>query len=207
TNIYTLSLLKINAVDSERMFLFLLTNAHLTTELKEAMAKWLHENVPQNEPQIVKEIVKDCSPPLADRMPDFALESQGASIVSTRCSETYRTRSACVPLFISFLCCLLPPFIALSHPARITHVTLEHLPVSTAPTGRINSAPKAFSVFVKDGTFLGTFTYDQHGEPIQTFQLVVYRYVELRVLSNWGHLKYTCVYRFRVHGHMAPSST
>lgn len=60
------------------------------------MAKWLHENVPQNEPRIVKEIVKDCSPPLADRMPDFALESQGASIVSTRCSETYRTRSACV---------------------------------------------------------------------------------------------------------------
>jgi len=23
---------------------------------------------------------------------------------------------------------------------------------------------------------------------------------ELRVLSNWGHLEYTCVYRFRVHG-------
>uniref|UniRef100_A0A4W5R079 SUN domain-containing protein n=1 Tax=Hucho hucho TaxID=62062 RepID=A0A4W5R079_9TELE len=217
-------------------------NAHLTTELKEAMAKWLHENVPQNEPQIVKEIVKDCSPPLADRMPDFALESQGASIVSTRCSETYRTRSACVsflgiPLWYpsesprtviqgqpvqagkcwAFHGAQGTLVIALSHPARITHVTLEHLPVSTAPTGRINSAPKAFSVFgmsteTEDGTFLGTFTYDQHGEPIQTFQLpnptrVVYRYVELRVLSNWGHLKYTCVYRFRVHGHMAPSST
>ncbi|XP_045543313.1 SUN domain-containing protein 2 isoform X1 [Salmo salar] len=217
-------------------------NAHLTTELKEAMAKWLHENVPQNEPRIVKEIVKDCSPPLADRMPDFALESQGASIVSTRCSETYRTRSACVtflgiPLWYpsesprtviqgqpvqagkcwAFHGAQGTLVIALSHPAHITHITLEHLPVSTAPTGRINSAPKAFSVYgmsteTEDGTFLGTFTYDQHGEPIQTFQLpnptrAIYRYVELRVLSNWGHLKYTCVYRFRVHGHMAPSST
>ncbi|XP_071200780.1 SUN domain-containing protein 2-like isoform X2 [Salvelinus alpinus] len=216
-------------------------NAHLTTELKEAMAKWLHENVPQNEPRVVKEIVKDCSPPLADRMPDFALESQGASIVSTRCSETYRSRSACVtflgiPLWYPFesprtiiqgqpvqagKCWAFHGaqgtlVIALSHPARITHVTLEHLPVSIAPTGRINSAPKAFSVYglsteTEDGTFLGTFTYDQHGEPIQTFQLpnptrAIYRYVELRVLSNWGHLKYTCVYRFRVHGHMAPSS-
>lgn len=28
----------------------------------------------------------------------------------------------------------------------------------------------------------------------------VYRYVELRVLSNWGHVEYTCLYRFRVHG-------
>ncbi|XP_041695846.1 SUN domain-containing protein 2-like isoform X2 [Coregonus clupeaformis] len=217
-------------------------NARLTTELKEAMAKWLHENVPQNEPRIVKEIVKDCSPPLADRMPDFALESQGASIVSTRCSETYRTRSACVtflgvPLWYptesprtviqgqsvqagkcwAFHGAQGTLFIALSHPIRITHVTLEHLPVSTAPTGRINSAPKDFSVYgmsteTEDGTFLGNFTYDQHGEPIQTFQLpnptrAVYCYVELRVLSNWGHLKYTCVYRFRVHGHMAPSST
>lgn len=28
----------------------------------------------------------------------------------------------------------------------------------------------------------------------------IYRYVELRVLSNWGHVEYTCLYRFRVHG-------
>ncbi|KAG7254932.1 hypothetical protein CRUP_033549, partial [Coryphaenoides rupestris] len=32
---------------------------------------------------------------------------------------------------------------------------------------------------------------------------LVYRHVELRVLSNWGHMTYTCVYRFRVHGKMA----
>lgn len=27
--------------------------------------------------------------------------------------------------------------------------------------------------------------------------------VELRVLSNWGHVEYTCLYRFRVHGKIA----
>ncbi|XP_041745505.1 SUN domain-containing protein 2 isoform X1 [Coregonus clupeaformis] len=216
-------------------------NTHLTYELKETMAKWLRENVPQNEPRMVKEVVKDCSPLLADRMPDFALESQGASVVSTRCSETYRTRSACVsflgvPLWYpsesprtviqgqavqagkcwAFHGAQGTLVIALSHPAHITHVTLEHLPVSNAPTGRIDSAPKAFSVYgmsteTEDGIWLGTFTYDQHGEPIQTFQLpnptrAGYYYVELRILSNWGHLEYTCVYRFRVHGHMAASS-
>ncbi|XP_064808563.1 SUN domain-containing protein 2-like isoform X2 [Oncorhynchus masou masou] len=216
-------------------------NTHLTPELEEAMAKWLHENVPQNEPRMVKEVVKNCSPLLADRMPDFALESQGASVVSTRCSETYRTRSACVsflgvPLWYpsenprtviqgqavqagkcwAFYGAQGTLVIALSHPAHITHVTLEHLPVSNAPTGRIDSAPKAFSVYgmsteTEDGTWLGTFTYDQHGGAIQTFQLpnptrAIYYFVELRVLSNWGHLEYTCVYRFRVHGHMASSS-
>ncbi|CAB1314235.1 unnamed protein product [Coregonus sp. 'balchen'] len=186
-------------------------NTHLTYELKETMAKWLRENVPQNEPRMVKEVVKDCSPLLADRMPDFALESQGASVVSTRCSETYRTRSACVsflgvPLWYpsesprtviqgqavqagkcwAFHGAQGTLVIALSHPAHITHVTLEHLPVSNAPTGRIDSAPKAFSVY--NPTRAG------------------YYYVELRILSNWGHLEYTCVYRFRVHGHMAASS-
>lgn len=32
---------------------------------------------------------------------------------------------------------------------------------------------------------------------------MVYRVVELRVLSNWGHVEYTCLYRFRVHGKIA----
>lgn len=30
-----------------------------------------------------------------------------------------------------------------------------------------------------------------------------YQLVELRVLSNWGHPEYTCIYRFRVHGEPA----
>lgn len=100
---------------------------------------------------------------------------------------------------------------------------------------------------IEDGTLLGTFTYDEYGEPTQTFELPVsqncfmddlfilqilnvliffwlfhfllsgrrfphqlqqptdevYRLVELRVLSNWGHMEYTCLYRFRVHGQIS----
>lgn len=38
--------------------------------------------------------------------------------------------------------------IALSYPVRITHVTLEHLPKVLSPTGRIDSAPRNFAVYV-----------------------------------------------------------
>ncbi|XP_031419642.1 SUN domain-containing protein 2-like isoform X1 [Clupea harengus] len=167
-------------------------------------------------------------------MADYALESSGASVVNTRCSETYRTRSACLSLFgfplwyhsESPRTVIQPELypgkcwafrgaegflvLALSYPVRITHVTLEHLPKALSPTGRIDSAPRKFAVYGmsnehEEGTLLGTFSYDQDGEPIQTFKLPApvkeaYRMAELRILSNWGHTEYTCVYRFRVHG-------
>lgn len=38
--------------------------------------------------------------------------------------------------------------IALSYPVRITHVSLEHLPKVLSPTGRIDSAPRNFAVYV-----------------------------------------------------------
>ncbi|XP_048054931.1 SUN domain-containing protein 2 isoform X2 [Megalobrama amblycephala] len=164
---------------------------------------------------------------------DYALESSGASVLNTRCSETYKTRSACLSLFgvplwyhsESPRTVIQPELypgkcwafqgsqgflvIALSYPVKITHVTLEHLPKELSPTGRIDSAPKDFAVYgmsneTEDGKLLGTFMYDQDGEPIQTFRIPeasdIYSMAELRVLSNWGHLEYTCVYRFRVHG-------
>ncbi|XP_063058471.1 SUN domain-containing protein 2-like isoform X2 [Engraulis encrasicolus] len=167
-------------------------------------------------------------------MADYALESSGASVINTRCSETYRTRSACLSLFgfplwyhsESPRTVIQPELypgkcwafrgaegflvIALSYPTRITHVTLEHVPRVLSPTGHIDSAPRKFAVYGmanehEEGAPLGTFTYDQSGEPIQTFRLPAqvqeaYRMVELRILSNWGHPEYTCVYRFRVHG-------
>nr|XP_046188033.1 SUN domain-containing protein 2-like isoform X1 [Oncorhynchus gorbuscha] len=212
------------------------TNTHLTPEFIEAMGKWLRDRLAQDERQDVKQVVKDCSRPLADKMPNFALESQGASIVTSRCSETYKTGSARV----SFLGIPLwspsesprtviqgqlvqPgkcwPFhgaqgtmtVALSHPVHVTHVTMEHISTAVSPTGHIDSAPKDFAVYgittdSEEGTLLGTFMFNQAGDPIQTFKLPnpnrVYRYVELRIISNWGHQDYTCVYRFRVHGKM-----
>ncbi|XP_036966403.1 uncharacterized protein si:dkey-92f12.2 [Acanthopagrus latus] len=214
---------------------------HLTPELQQAMEKWLSDRIREQDAIRLadKGSCSDCGRPMADKMADFALETQGASVISTRCSETYRIRSACVTLFgfplwypsesprtvIQGYPLLLPGkcwafhgvqgtlVISLSHPITITHVTLDHLPRYNSPTGRIDSAPKDFEVYgmkddTEEGTLLGTFTYDENGESTQTFKLpkpsdMVYRFVELRVLSNWGHVEYTCLYRFRVHGRMS----
>ncbi|KAL2078470.1 hypothetical protein ACEWY4_026155 [Coilia grayii] len=173
-------------------------------------------------------------------MADYALESLGASVIESQSSETYSTRSTCTSLFGIPLWYIsgsprtvIQPevhpgkcwafrgsqgfvTVALSHPVRVTHVTLEHIPKSLSPTGRIDSAPREFAVYglsgsgeQEEGHILGRFTYDSDGEPIQTFQLPdsvkdVYRAVQLRVLSNWGHPEYSCVYRFRVHGQPLP---
>ncbi|XP_049627523.1 SUN domain-containing protein 2 [Suncus etruscus] len=168
-------------------------------------------------------------------MVDYALESGGASVVSTRCSETYETKTALLSLFGIPLWyhsqsprVILQPdvhpgncwafqgpqgfaVVRLSARVRPTAVTLEHVPKSLSPNRTISSAPRDFAVFgfdedlQQEGTLLGQFTYDQDGEPIQTFyfqdpQMASYQVVELRILTNWGHPEYTCIYRFRVHG-------
>ncbi|CAH8862703.1 unnamed protein product [Trichobilharzia szidati] len=102
--------------------------------------------------------------------------------------------------------------IRLSNPINITSVTLEHLPKELAPTGRLDSAPKDFLVkalqseYDEDGVVLGTFMYDVNDKPLQTFPVKEYskpvQFIELVILSNHGHPKYTCIYRFRVHGNM-----
>lgn len=171
-------------------------------------------------------------------MVDYALESAGASVINTRCSETYETRTALLSLFGIPLWyhsqsprVILQPdvnpgncwafcgsqgfaVIRLSSIIRPTAVTLEHIPKALSPQGTIPSAPKDFAVYAlkeegeEEGLLLGQFTYNQNGDPIQTFYLEgdavgTYQLVELRVLSNWGHPEYTCIYRFRVHGEPA----
>nr|XP_031527613.1 SUN domain-containing protein 2 isoform X3 [Vicugna pacos] len=171
-------------------------------------------------------------------MVDYALESGGASVISTRCSETYETKTALLSLFGIPLWyhsqsprVILQPdvhpgncwafqgpqgfaVVRLSARIRPTAVTLEHVPKSLSPNSTISSAPKDFAVFgfdedlQQEGMLLGQFTYDQDGEPIQTFyfqdpQMATYQVVELRILTNWGHPEYTCIYRFRVHGEPA----
>ncbi|NWZ69669.1 SUN2 protein, partial [Acrocephalus arundinaceus] len=170
-------------------------------------------------------------------MVDYALESAGASVVNTRCSETYETRTALLSLFGIPLWyhsqsprVILQPdvnpgncwafrgsqgfaVIRLSGIIRPTAVTLEHISKALSPQGTIPSAPKDFAVYglkeeEEEGLLLGQFTYNHDGDPIQTFYLEgdsmgTYQLVELRVLSNWGHPEYTCIYRFRVHGELA----
>nr|XP_017496568.2 SUN domain-containing protein 3 [Manis javanica] len=90
-------------------------------------------------------------------------------------------------------------------------VTMEHISENVSPSRNISSAPKEFSVYgilkqcEGEEVFLGQFVYDKTGTTVQTFELQhevseTLLCVKLKVLSNWGHPGYTCLYRFRVHG-------
>ncbi|XP_077774690.1 SUN domain-containing protein 1 isoform X10 [Podarcis muralis] len=134
-------------------------------------------------------------------MVDFALESGGGSILSTRCSETYETKTALISLFgIPLWYFSQSPRVVIQpdmHPGNCwafkgsqgylvvrlsmmiypTAFTLEHIPKTLSPTGNITSAPKDFSVYgleseyEQEGVLLGQYIYDQDGEPLQMFQV------------------------------------
>nr|CAD7448677.1 unnamed protein product [Timema bartmani] len=106
----------------------------------------------------------------------------------------------------------------------VTAVTLEHIPASIAPAGNISSAPNSFAVigfvpeeYEKDNKeiLLGTFSYNNSGPSRQTFKVNLkdssyigpFRQVGLWILTNYGNPKYTCVYRFRVHGNITHSAS
>ncbi|XP_045558399.1 SUN domain-containing protein 1 isoform X8 [Salmo salar] len=89
--------------------------------------------------------------------------------------------------------------------------SLEHIPKDLSPTGNIDSAPRQFNVYGLDdeyqeeGKLLGSYTYQEDGDALQTYPVTeendkAYQTIEVRVLSNWGHTEYTCLYRIRVHG-------
>ncbi|XP_043958202.1 SUN domain-containing protein 1-like isoform X2 [Gambusia affinis] len=132
---------------------------------------------------------------------DYALESGGGSILSTRCSETYETKAALLSLFgfplwyfsqsprtviqpdvhpgncwafrgsTGFL------VIQLSMKILPTAVTMEHVPKSLAPSGTLRSAPRDFSVYglkhedQDRGKLLGNYTYDEDGDDLQMFTI------------------------------------
>lgn len=95
-----------------------------------------------------------------------------------------------------------------------TSFTYEHIPKEISREGQISSAPAKFQVRGlndendRDGDILGNFEYLDNGQPLQNFAVQdpnpkAYHFIELSVLSNQGHIEYTCLYRFRVHGRQA----
>ncbi|XP_025788096.1 sperm-associated antigen 4 protein isoform X2 [Puma concolor] len=93
---------------------------------------------------------------------------------------------------------------------QLSDITLQHPPPSVAHTEGANSAPRDFAVYglqVDDETevFLGKFTFDVEKSEIQTFHLqndppTAFPKVKIQILSNWGHPRFTCLYRVRAHG-------
>uniref|UniRef100_A0A674GPX2 Sad1 and UNC84 domain containing 1 n=1 Tax=Taeniopygia guttata TaxID=59729 RepID=A0A674GPX2_TAEGU len=133
-------------------------------------------------------------------MVDFALESGGGSILSTRCSETYETKTALISLFgiplwyfsQSPRVVIQPDMypgncwafkgsqgylvVRLSMKIYPTAFTLEHIPKTLSPTGNITSAPRNFAglddEYQEEGKLLGEYVYDQDGEPLQMFPVM-----------------------------------
>ncbi|XP_038145180.1 SUN domain-containing protein 3-like [Cyprinodon tularosa] len=173
--------------------------------------------------------------PSADVLPNFALKSLGAKILHEMTSATYRAkgkffgftwRKASVPpdiviegrsRFVPGECWAFEGSqgrfsIVLPYKVYISHVSLGHISKLLTFNG-VSSALKDFSVYGKEDveneeTLLGTFLYDENGDPLQTFNIPhhktgSFRYIILEVKNNWGHPDYTCLYGFRVHGKIA----
>ncbi|XP_056432935.1 SUN domain-containing protein 1 isoform X4 [Gadus chalcogrammus] len=132
---------------------------------------------------------------------DYALESGGGSILSTRCSEAYETRTALLSLFGLPLWyfsqsprVVIQPdvqpgncwafrgstgylVIRLSMKVQPTAFTLEHIPKALAPSGALRSAPRDFTVYGLDdegqeeGQLLGSYSYEEDGEAVQTYHV------------------------------------
>ncbi|KAM8847433.1 SUN domain-containing protein 5-like isoform 1-T2 [Synchiropus picturatus] len=102
--------------------------------------------------------------------------------------------------------------ISLPYPVHVHHVALGHITKQESVNHTILSAPKEFSVngfmnLNEIGTHLGTFTYHDEGKSVQVFKIPdhqdkVFKFVELKIHSNWGHPDYTCLYSVRVHGRL-----
>ncbi|XP_050670775.1 klaroid protein-like isoform X2 [Leptidea sinapis] len=175
---------------------------------------------------------------------DYALESAGGQVISTRCTELYQIKTKQYSILgVPVLWVFTSPRYALTPGAmpaecwafqgfpgylvirtyaiiEVTGFSLEHMSRLLAAEGKIESAPRNFSVYGlhneqdPDPHLFGKYIYDANGTSIQYFPVqfpkttnmggveypVAYNIVELRVESNHGNPTYTCVYRFRVHG-------
>ncbi|XP_045771870.1 uncharacterized protein LOC123871884 [Maniola jurtina] len=175
---------------------------------------------------------------------DYALESAGGQVISTKCTELYQIKTkqysilglpvwwvytspryALTPGAMPAECWAFqgfPGYLVIRTYAiiEVTGFSLEHMSRLLAVEGKIESAPKNFSVYGLHGELdpephlFGEYMYDANGTSIQYFPVkypktvnidgveypVAYDILELRVESNHGNPTYTCVYRFRVHG-------
>ncbi|PKK18376.1 SUN domain-containing protein 3-like [Columba livia] len=71
-------------------------------------------------------------------------------------------------------------FIKLCMPVIPRAVTMDHVSGTVFHGESISGAPKNFAVYNELPGFVN--------------------YIRLQVQSNWGHLNYTCLYQFGVHG-------
>lgn len=132
---------------------------------------------------------------------DYAMETMGGQILTTRCTENYHygkavvsvlgiplwypvnsPRTVITPSINPGECWAFQNFpgfvvIQLSNMVEIEAFSLEHISKLLVPDGKIDSAPKEFEVYGltiendKEPVKLGNYIYDFDGEPLQFFEV------------------------------------
>eukprot|EP01137_Pigoraptor_chileana_P018310 Opistho-2@77589 len=99
--------------------------------------------------------------------------------------------------------------IHLAHTIVPTMFTIDHVP--SVLNTNVASTPKDFRVWglandcAQDGIFLGAFGFNISGPSRQQFHVEsaharAVNVIRLEILNNYGDDRFTCLYRFRVHG-------
>ncbi|XP_012271483.2 SUN domain-containing protein 1 [Orussus abietinus] len=176
----------------------------LRNEVSEEMGLHTKTLLKALSPETVRDLVKsELETYDADKTgrTDYALESSGGTILSTRNTETYLAGAPVLTLFgipiveqknnprAIIQTGVLPGecwafkgnsgsvVIKLLGLVYISGVSLEHISASISPTGDTSTAPRDFCVWgledVNDseGFLLGHFTYDNQGPPVQYFEV------------------------------------
>ena len=133
---------------------------------------------------------------------DYALETTGGSVVSTRCTETYIQKTAMYSIFGIPIWypsnnprTIIQPgvqpgecwafkgssgFVVIQLSERIvpTRFSMEHISKSMSPSGKVDSAPKEFVVYGlrfekdTDPVKLGKYSYSQDQDPLQFYEVM-----------------------------------
>nr|XP_055122751.1 SUN domain-containing protein 5 isoform X4 [Symphalangus syndactylus] len=140
--------------------------------------------------------------------PDFALKSTGASIDFEHTSATYNHEKAhSYWNWIQLWNYAQPPdvilepnvtpgncwafegdrgqvTIQLAQKVYLSNLTLQHIPKTISLSGSLDTAPKDLVIYNQPALAFGA--------------------VKVKISSNWGNSAFTCLYRVRVHGSVAP---
>ncbi|EHB11319.1 Sperm-associated antigen 4-like protein [Heterocephalus glaber] len=103
--------------------------------------------------------------------------------------------------------------IRLAQKVYLSNLTLQHIPKTISLSGSLDTAPKDFIIYGMESSpgeevFLGAFQFQPENTiqmfPLQNHQPRAFGAVKVKISSNWGNPRFTCLYRVRVHGSVAP---
>ncbi|XP_012521215.1 PREDICTED: SUN domain-containing protein 5 [Propithecus coquereli] len=103
--------------------------------------------------------------------------------------------------------------IRLAQKVYLSNLTLQHIPKTISLSGSLDTAPKDFVIYgmessPKEEVFLGAFQFQPENTiqmfPLQNQPARAFSAVKVKVSSNWGNPRFTCLYRVRVHGSVVP---